>query len=59
MDLQAAVGVEDTFGWRTQSEVLTLERHNLDLEAGPLRLDAGTTKNDESRVVYLPPDLRA
>ena len=26
---------------------------------GTLRLDAGTTKNDEGRVVYLPPDLKA
>lgn len=59
VDLQAAVGIEYTFGWRTQSEVLALERRNLDIEAGTLRLDAGTTKNDEGRVVYLPPDLKA
>lgn len=47
------------FGWRTQSEVLTLERRQLDLEAETLRLEPGTTKNDDGRVVYLPPDLKA
>jgi len=29
----------------------------LDLDAGTLRLDPGTTKNDEGRVVYLTPEL--
>ena len=28
------------------------------LEAGTLRLDPGATKNDEGRLVYLPPDLQ-
>jgi integrase len=58
-DLQAAVSVSYLFGWRMQSEVLTLERRHLDLEAGTLRLDPGQTKNDEGRVVYLPLDLKA
>jgi integrase len=40
-----------------QSEVLTLERRLLDLQAGTLRLEPGTTKNDDGRVVYLPPVL--
>jgi integrase len=31
----------------------------LDLDAGTLRLEPGTTKNDEGRLVYLPPDLKA
>ena len=38
MDLQA-IAVAYTFGWRMQSEVLSLERRHLDLEAGTLRLD--------------------
>jgi integrase len=56
-DLQVAVAVAYTFGWRMQSEVLTLERRQLDLEAGTLRLEPGTTKNDDGRLVYLPAGL--
>jgi len=58
VDLQVAVSIAYTFGWRMQSEVLPLERRHLDLEAGTLRLDAGTTKNDDGRVVYLTPELK-
>jgi integrase len=56
-DLQLAAAVAYTYGWRTQSEVLVLERRQLDLAAGTLRLDPGSTKNDEGRVVYLTPEL--
>jgi len=59
VDLQAAAAIAYTYGWRTQSEVLTLERRQLDLEAGTLRLDPGTTKNGKGRLVYLPPDLKS
>jgi integrase len=41
-----------------QSEVLSLERRQVDLEAGALRLDPGTTKNGEGRTVYLTPELK-
>jgi integrase len=58
VDLQAAATVAYTFGWRTQSEVLTLERRQLDLDAETLRLDPGTTKNDDGRLVYLTPELK-
>jgi integrase len=37
-DLQTAVAIAHTFGWRIRSEVLTLERRHLDLRAGTLRL---------------------
>jgi integrase len=55
-DLQAAVAIAYRFGWRVQ-EILGLERRQVDLEAGTLRLDPGTTKNDEGRLVYLTPEL--
>lgn len=58
-DLQAAVAIAYTFGWRVRSEVLPLERRQLDLKAGTLRLEPGTTKNREGRIVYLTPDLKA
>jgi integrase len=59
VDLQVAVTIAYTYGWRMQSEVLMVERRQLDLEAGTLRLDPGQTKNDEGRVVYLTPELKA
>ena len=58
-DLQVAVAIAYTFGWRIKSEVLTLQRRQVDLKTGTLRLDPGTTKNGEGRVVYLTPDLRS
>ena len=50
-DLQVAVRLAYALGWRMQSEVLSLQRRQVDLEAGTLRLEPGTTKNDEGRVV--------
>ncbi len=38
-------------GWRIKSEVLPLQWHQVDLEAGIVRLDVGTTKNREGRNV--------
>jgi integrase len=58
-DLQVAVSIAHTFGWRMQSEVLTLGLRQLDLNAGTLRLEPGTTKNDEARLVYLTPELKS
>lgn len=45
-------------GWRLQ-EVLTLRWRNVDLQAGEVRLDPGTTKNGEGRTFPLTADLRA
>jgi integrase len=58
-DRQTACDVAYTFGWRMQSEVLTLERRHLDLASGRLTLRAGETKNDEGREVFLTPALKA
>jgi len=58
-DLQVACDIAYTFGWRMKSEVLSLQKKHLDLEAGTLRLDPGMTKNKDGRVVYLTADLKA
>jgi len=58
-DLRVVVTIAHTYGWRVPSEVLTLERRQLDLAAGTLRLDPGATKNGDGRVVYLTPELKA
>jgi integrase len=57
-DLQVAATLAYTYGWRIQSEVLTLKRRQLDLEAETLRLEPGTTKNDDGRIVYLTPEMK-
>src|ERR1043166_8584943 len=58
LDLQAAAAIAYTYGWRMQSEVLTLERRQVDAETGTLRLEPGTTKNDDGRLVYLTPERK-
>jgi integrase len=40
-------------GW-LKAELLRLEWRQVDLEAGSVRLDPGTTKNREGRLAYLP-----
>jgi len=57
-ELQAAVSVAYTFGWRKR-EVLDLCREHYDAQEGTLRLDPGTTKNDDGSVVYLTPEIAA
>ena len=41
---RVAISLAFMYGWRIQSKVLTLEKRQVDLNAGTLRLDAGTTK---------------
>jgi integrase len=57
-ELRVAVTVAYTFGWRKR-EFLGLRRHQYDAAAGTLRLDPGTTKNKDGRVVRLTAELRA
>ena len=45
-------------GWRIASEVLPLEWRQVDFAAGEVRLDAGTTKNKDGRVIYMTTALR-
>lgn len=49
--LQAVVAFVYLTGWRVPSEVLQLEWRQVDLDAGTVRLDAHTTKNDSGRVL--------
>ncbi len=44
-------------GWRIASEILTRQKHHVNLEAGWLRLEPGETKNGEGRNFPLTPDL--
>jgi integrase len=45
-------------GWRVQSEVLPLQWRHVDLDAGEVRLDPGTTKNAEGRTFPITTELR-
>jgi integrase len=45
-------------GWRIPSEVLTLQWRQVDFTAGQVRLDPGTTKNNEGRVFPMTAQLR-
>ena len=44
-------------GWRINGEVLPIQWRQVDLRVGEVRLDPGTTKNREGRVLYLTPEL--
>src|SRR5438067_1230194 len=59
LDRQVVIAVAYELGWRTQSEVLTLEKRQIDLDEGTIRLDPGTTKNEDGRMVYLSTELKA
>ncbi len=45
-------------GWRIASEILTRQKHHVNLEAGWLRLEPGETNNGEGRNFPLTPELR-
>lgn len=57
-DVRPVVEVAYITGWRIDSEILTRQRHHLDLKAGWLRLDPGETKNNEGRSFPFTPRLR-
>jgi integrase len=52
-DLQLAVTIVHTCGWRMQSEIVTLGLNQIDLSAGTLRINPGGSKTGEGRVVCL------
>jgi integrase len=45
-------------GWRIKSEILTRQKHNVDFDAGWLRLEPGEGKSGEGRNFPLMPQLR-
>ena len=57
-NLQGIAAFAFITGWRTPSEILPLEWRCVDLNAGEVRLDAGTTKNGEGRVFPFTRELR-
>lgn len=58
-ELRSPVQFAYVTGWRLKSEVLPLTWKQVDLEAGTVRLFAGTTKNGEGRIIWLTDELRA
>jgi integrase len=57
--VHAAMQTAYISGWRMTSEILTRQRHHVDLVGGWLRLDPGETKNGQGRMFPLTPALRA
>src|SRR5262245_31344449 len=57
-DARSACGRVHGTGWRTPSEILPLEWRQVDMTAGEVRLDAGTTKNGEARTFPFTKELR-
>src|SRR5215472_5743036 len=60
-EIQAVATFAYLTGWRTRSEILPLRWKQVDFVAGTVRLEPGTTKNDEGRVFPFAvlPDLAA
>jgi integrase len=56
--MQPVVTFAFVTGWRINSEVLRLQWHQVDLKAGEVRLNPGTTKNFDGRVFYLTSELK-
>ncbi len=56
--MQAIVAFANITGWRTPSEILPLEWRQVDMKAGEVRLDAGSTKNGDGRVFPFTQELR-
>lgn len=57
-DLQLAVTIAHSYGWRMQSEVLALGLSQIDLGAGTMRINPGGSKTGEGRIVYLSAEVK-
>ncbi|OFW03722.1 MAG: hypothetical protein A3H96_04305 [Acidobacteria bacterium RIFCSPLOWO2_02_FULL_67_36] len=58
VEIQPIITFAYITGWRINSEVLPLQWRQIDFAAGEVRLDAGTTKNQEGRVFPFTAELR-
>ena len=58
-DLRPVIEFAYITGWRIPSEVLTLERRQVDFTGETITLDPGTTKNDAGRVFPFTRELKA
>jgi integrase len=52
--LRAPITFSYYTGWRLVSEILPLKWEQVDLDAGTVRLNPHSTKNDEGRIIQLP-----
>jgi len=57
-ELRSPLTFSYLIGWR-KNEVLSLTWDQIDLREGAVRLEVGTTKNKEGRLVYLPDIVKA
>lgn len=57
--LQPVVTFAYITGWRIKSEILKLQWRQVSFSAETIRLDPGTTKNDDGRLFVMTPELRA
>lgn len=58
-DLQSMIAFAYITGWRMRSEIWPLQWSLVDFQAGIVRLEPGTTKNDKGRVFPFTEELRA
>jgi len=56
--LRPPISLAYMVGWRLRKEILPLTWQQVDLDIGTVRLEVGTTKNKDGRVIYLPVFLR-
>jgi integrase len=57
-DLALIVRLAFSYGWRVDSDILTLTKAQINLREGTLRLLPGRTKNGSGRVAYLTGELK-
>lgn len=58
MEIQSVANMAFITGWRTRSEVLPLQWRQVDLSSGAIRLEPGSTKNREGRLIFMTPELK-